>query len=200
MNEGSKQVLVSFSGEIIETTVADKTSVADDWVHNALSTHAGKRIILVGLDCKFSPHPISRMSGKISTLQLCLCTKCRVLQLLHMNEFPQSIKTFLSMPSITFVGIKIHENTHKLWKEYQLICNKKMDVRALAKIWFPISFHGTPSLRALAYEVAGLCMRKTEKPYKCDWEARVLDDKLIEHACIGAYACYRIANKLLQEM
>ncbi|KAI8522558.1 hypothetical protein RHMOL_Rhmol13G0005900 [Rhododendron molle] len=159
MNEGSNLLLVSFSGEIIAATVADKASSVDNWVHNVLSTHRGQQIA-VGLDCKSRPHPIS----------------------------------------ITFVGIKIHENTRKLEEEYQLVCSKKVDIRALAKIWFPISFHGKSSLRALAHEVAGLCMQKTEKPYKCDWESRVLDNKLIEHASIDAYACYRIANKLIQEI
>ncbi|KAG5514125.1 hypothetical protein RHGRI_035503 [Rhododendron griersonianum] len=193
------ELLVSFSGEIIEATVADMASSVDNWVHNVLSAHRGQQII-IGLDCKSSPHPIRSMSGKISTLQLCHGTKCLFLQLLHMNEFPQSLKVFLSEPSIKFVGIKIHENTRKLEEGYQLVCSKKVDIRALAKIWFPISFHEKSSLRALAHGVAGLCMQKTEKPYKCDWESRVLNDKLIEHACIDAYACYRIANKLIQEI
>ncbi|XP_057461148.1 uncharacterized protein LOC130751577 [Actinidia eriantha] len=117
-----------------------------------------------------------------------------------MDHFPQSIKGFLSDPNITFVGVELYENTEKLWNEYELFCSQKPDVRALVKFWFPISFQGKPSLRAIGHELAGLCLRKTKKPYKCDWESRVLDEQLIEHACIDAYACYRIAHKLLQDV
>ena len=64
---GEIKHLVSFSGETIETTVADRASIADDWLQNIKSTHSGHQII-VGLDCKFNPHPITSMSGKIATL------------------------------------------------------------------------------------------------------------------------------------
>ncbi|CAL5425876.1 unnamed protein product [Camellia sinensis] len=152
MNVGAQKV-----GKIIEKTVTNKASMADKWVHSVdiEYTHSGQNII-IGLDRKFKPHPIRSMSSKTAALQLSLGTHCLILQLLYMDHLPQSIKTFLANPNITFVGIEFHNKTAKLWNEYELLCSKKVDIRALAKIWFPISFHGKPSLRALACEVSGL--------------------------------------------
>ncbi|KAI3460741.1 hypothetical protein Pfo_017404 [Paulownia fortunei] len=132
------------------------------------------------MGCKFIHHPIRSMSNKIAILQLCVDTKCLVLQLLHMDYIPQSIRDFLCDPHTTFVGL-----TYIF----------------LAKRLFPVSYKGRPSLKALAYGVVGLSMRKCSKicNYKGDWESIVIDKELVEQACTDVYASYSIAHKLLED-
>ncbi|KAG8372680.1 hypothetical protein BUALT_Bualt12G0091800 [Buddleja alternifolia] len=55
-----------------------------------------------------------------------------------------------------------NDNSQKLLKEYALSLNRKVDVHYLVKRWFPVSYKGRPSLKALAYGVAGLSIRKTK--------------------------------------
>ncbi|KAL8522699.1 hypothetical protein ACS0TY_012873 [Phlomoides rotata] len=195
---------VKFNGKIIETTVAKKASEADIWVQNTnnlMLMHQYNSSRVIGMDCKFIYHPISSMSNKMAILQLCFDTRCLVLQLLHMDSIPQSVRDFLSNSQTTFVGINIHENSTKLLKEYELTVMKKVDVHFLAKQWFPVSYKGRPSMRALANEIVGFPMRKCSKNngiIKGNWESRCLDTELIEQACVDAYASYAMAHKLLR--
>ncbi|XAR61437.1 DNA helicase [Bertholletia excelsa] len=145
---------------------------------------------------EFNRHPIRSICGKITTLQVCLDTKCLLLQLLHMHHLPESIKCFLADPVFTFVGMDIHHNITKLCNEYGLACSKMVDIRALAKTSFPISFH-KPGLKTLADEVLGLYMEKPMDVCRSNWEARVFDERQIEYACIDAYASCRIGARLL---
>lgn len=187
---------VEFNGKTIETTVTNKASEVDVWVQNA-NKLSGNRII--GMDCKFIRHPITSMSNKMAILQLCFDTKCLVLQLLHMHSIPQSVRNFLTDSHNTFVGVAIHENSTKLLKEYEVGVNKKVDIHFLASHWFPFSYKGRPSMRALACGIAGFSKRNCNANaiIKGNWESRLLDTQLIEQACVDAYASYAMARHLL---
>ncbi|GFP80609.1 werner syndrome-like exonuclease [Phtheirospermum japonicum] len=193
--------LVEFNDKIIETTVTNKASVAQYWLQNIAksSKRRGKNCRIVGMGCKYVRHPINSMSNKVAILQLCVDTKCLVLQLQHMDYTPHSIIDFLNDSQTTFVGVEIQANSLKLLKDYALKVSHKVDLHFLAKRWFPVSYKGRPSMKALAYGVVGLSMRKKSDDYKGDWESVVLDQELVEQACTDAYACYVIAHKLLQD-
>ncbi|KAG6429220.1 hypothetical protein SASPL_107265 [Salvia splendens] len=169
--------LVKFEGKIIETTVTNKANVADDWIQSInrlLKQHQGHKII--GMGCKFIHHPILSMSNKTPLLQLCFQTKALILQLLHIDSIPLSMRDFLSDSNTTFVGIDIRNNSRKLLEE------------------------GRPSMRALAYCIVGFSARKCRSNVniKGDWESRILDTELVEQACVDAYTSYIIAHKLLK--
>ncbi|GAV78963.1 DNA_pol_A_exo1 domain-containing protein, partial [Cephalotus follicularis] len=190
---------IQFSGITIDTTVTKEGSVADAWVQNIRSMKMEQQII-VGLDCEWRPHPIPDMSNKTATLQLCVDTKCLILQLFYIDFIPQSLKSFLSDPNVTFVGVEVARDVGKLNAEYQLSCSSVADVRELTMIRWPSMFYRKPGLKDIAASVAGLSMPKPRDVCRSDWQSRVLDYKQIEYACIDAYASFRIGHKLLKEM
>ncbi|KAL6539628.1 hypothetical protein OROHE_011399 [Orobanche hederae] len=193
--------LVEFSGKTIETTVTKKASVARHWLQNVVKSFeqsCDNRI--VGIGCKYIRHPVdSSTSNKIAVLQLCVDTKCLVLQLLHMDSVPPPVTDFLGDSRNTFVGVEIQEDSRKLLEDYALDVNRKVDLHFLAKHWFPVSYRGRPSLKALAYGVVWLSRRRKCSEYKGDWESVVLDQELVDQACTDAYAYYSFAHKLLQD-
>ncbi|KAL6532779.1 hypothetical protein OROGR_013739 [Orobanche gracilis] len=193
--------LVEFSGNTIETTVTNKASVARHWLQNIIKTYERScENRIVGIGCKYIRHPVdSSTSNKIALLQLCVDTKCLVLQLLHMDSVPPPVKDFLGDSRNMFFGVEIREESRKLLEEYGLDVNRKVDLHFLAKHWFPVSYRGRPGLKELAYGVARLSRRRTCSDYKGDWESIVLDQELVDQACTDAYACYSIAHKLLQD-
>ena len=194
--------LVPFCGKIIETTVTDKASIVENWVLSIRSKFMfnGQKVI-AGFNCKWKSHPIRSMSSKIATLQLCVDTECLVIQLLHINDMPQSIRSFLSDSNVIFVGIEIEETVFKLQNEYGLSCTKKIDVRSLVKVHFPLSFYGKPGLKALANRLVGLHKwRPSDDECLKNMDSRFLDVEQVKFACIDAYALYRIGHKLLKEM
>ncbi|KAK1354353.1 3'-5' exonuclease domain-containing protein [Heracleum sosnowskyi] len=198
MEYSSSKHLVSYCGQLIETTVTNNAYVVDHWIGTFLrNPKNGERIIIVGLDCKFKRHSIPSLSNKIATLQLCIDTKCLVLQLVHMDSMPHSLTNLLDDKRVTFFGVRVDAYALNLSRDYGLkFCKKIVDIRDLAKIWFPISYLKECSLKAIAYEVAGLSTRRRKKKCGLDWEAQVLDVELTEYASVDAYALYKIAHTM----
>ncbi|TXG63269.1 hypothetical protein EZV62_010263 [Acer yangbiense] len=190
---------VYFSGKIIETTVTDKASIADAWVVNISSIYGGQKIV-VGLDSEWRPHPNRDMDNTTAVLQLCVDTKCLIVQMFFMDYIPESLKNFLSDPNVTFVGVEVARDVAKLKNEYGLQSSSIADVRDLTLKRWPNAFYRKPGLKDVARLVVGLEMPKPKDVCRSDWQSRVLDDLQIEYACIDAYASFKIGHKLLKEM
>ncbi|XAR61435.1 hypothetical protein NMG60_11035136 [Bertholletia excelsa] len=171
---------VYISGGAIEATVTDKAAAVHEWVRDTLSPY-GARPMVVGLDCEWN---CNSMTNKAATLHLCFGIKCLIIQLLYLDYIPQSIKDFFCDSNVTFVGVEIGADVQAQ--------------RQLAMERWPSKFYQKPGLKTLAYEVVGLAMEKPMHVCSSNWEARILDVKQIEYACIDAYACYRIGHKLLR--
>ncbi|KAL7603911.1 3'-5' exonuclease [Lactuca sativa] len=191
----SSKYHVNYDRKTIVTTVTDKAAVAEEWVGEIVMLYANHPSMVVGLDVEWRPHHISYMSNKSATLQLCIDTKCLILQLFYMDEIPLSLKSFLLNPKFTFVGIEVEGDISKLKNEYGLDCAKSADIREEAKKKFPGRFR-RPGLKDMAMEVAGIHMKKPKHVCMSNWEARVLNENQVEYGCIDAYASYKIAYKL----
>ncbi|GAB2282166.1 hypothetical protein Dimus_016719 [Dionaea muscipula] len=207
---------VYYNGKTIEAKITNKASKIDSWVNQMLSKHIPpkhpQRFIIAGLDCKYKFYPCKSMRTRIATLQLCIDSDCLVIQLLHLDMIPDSLGDFLGNRSIVFVGVEILENLRKLWGEYGLQCSKAYDLRALARVNFPLSFGGVqycssrtrsyPSLKALGYWLVGLESCEAADGHHClrEIDSEVLDLKQIEIACVDAYASHSIGLKLLEHL
>ncbi|KAL2941677.1 Werner Syndrome-like exonuclease [Bienertia sinuspersici] len=185
---------INFAGKTIETTVTTNADSITQWITQTLSHHKGKKVI-VGLDVEWKPNRTKYMNNKAATLQLCINTKCLIIQLIYLNYVPQSLKDFLSTKlydNVTFVGVEIESDVAKLRREYGLICGQMKDL--YKRVGMNRQKIG---LKNLAWEVVGLVISKPKHVTMSNWEARVLSEEQIEYACIDAYASYKIANKLM---
>ncbi|GKF56878.1 Werner syndrome-like exonuclease [Tanacetum coccineum] len=126
---------VKFDNKTIETIVTNQCDVADAWVKEILVAHADNRNVVVGFNVKwYNWTSTATTSYKCSTLQLCVETKCIILQLDWIKEISKSFKNFLRNPNITFVGA--HEDFTKLVCDYDLDCAKFVDIRTVViKKW-----------------------------------------------------------------
>ncbi|KAF9594346.1 hypothetical protein IFM89_030475 [Coptis chinensis] len=196
----SSKYNVQFSGVVIETTVTNKGSTAEDWVIEIRTLHNGRRIIL-GLDCEWRCPDKWGYLNKVATLQLCVDNKCLIIQMVYMDYFPQSLKDFLNDPNVTCVGVEVNDDVSRIRNEYGLSCSSTADIRELASRSYSLDaifmYKPKPGLKDLALLVAGLDMEKPRYVVKSDWQAAVLDHEQIRYACIDAYASHRIGRKLL---
>ncbi|GLT43102.1 hypothetical protein SLA2020_170740 [Shorea laevis] len=188
--------IVFLSGEVIYVTVTDKAAVVDSWVQNIRSMYNGQQVI-VGLDSEWRPNQFPFMSNKTAVLQLCVDTKCLILQLFYLDRVPQSLRDFLGDPNFTFVGVEVARDAEKLRIEYRLHCSNVADVREITMKRWPTLFYGKPRLKDIANLVPGLHMPKPVDVCRSDWQSRVLDAEQIQYACIDAYASYKIGQRLL---
>ncbi|KAI3497954.1 hypothetical protein L2E82_13966 [Cichorium intybus] len=198
-DSASSKYHVNYDGKTIETTVTNKAAIIEKWVVDILSFYRRNPMVVVGLDVEWRPHHNPSMSNRSATLQLCIDTKCLIIQLFYVDELPLSLKSFLLNPRFTFVGVEVDEDILKLKNEYGLDCAKSADVRSETIKRWPFKYSRKPGLKHIARDVAGIHMEKPMHVCKSDWDARVLNENQVEYACIDAYASYKIAHKLFLE-
>lgn len=93
----------------------------------------------------------------------------------------------------------MEETQRKLGNEYGLWFAKKIDIRSLVRLHYPLSFGGKPGLKAIASRLLQLHGWKPKNLCVSNLEFRGLGAELIKFACIDAYVCYRIGKKLIME-
>uniref|UniRef100_A0A7N1A074 3'-5' exonuclease domain-containing protein n=1 Tax=Kalanchoe fedtschenkoi TaxID=63787 RepID=A0A7N1A074_KALFE len=191
---------IGFDGKSIETTVTREAPAVTQWLTGIISANSGKPNVVVGLDVEWKPQHVSGVSSKAAIVQLCLDTKCLIIQLLHMNEgVAQSLKDFLVNPGFTFAGVGIEADVTKLKNDYGLAGNvKTADVGELAvKKWSGLG--NKPGLQELASRIVGLNVTKPNDVTVSNWEANTLTKEQVEYATIDAYASFKLGHKLLLE-
>ncbi|GAB2277430.1 hypothetical protein Dimus_012136 [Dionaea muscipula] len=177
-DHSTQKLRVSFSAKSIDTTVTDNAAVVDQWVREVQSMYGSAANTVVGLDIEWSNHDLL-MSNKTATLQLCVDTRCLIVQLLYMDHIPQSLKSFCWSPNFIFVGFDMADDVARLRDDYELLFLWTKDVKAEAMYRWPSRFR-RPGLKDLAWEVAGLHMEKPKTLSMRNWENRVLTEQQIE--------------------
>jgi len=183
---------VSIASQTIETTVTCDGATISRWVSDVSSVHRGKTVI-VGLDVEWRPNFSRYTNNKAATLQLCVDTRCLIIQLIHLTAIPQSLRDFLS--EMTFVGVEVANDVAKLNREYGLTCQNVKDLREAAGVGAGRS--PRPGLKQLARQIVELEIEKPKKVTLSNWEARVLSEIQVKYACVDAYASYCIGHRLL---
>ncbi|KAJ4914717.1 hypothetical protein Rs2_00267 [Raphanus sativus] len=193
------RTLIPFHEILIETTVTNEVSIAKSWILAVRSETQEDPKVVISLNSKTNPQD----DAKTATVQLCIKNKCLILQLLHMNQntnFEECFGDLFCDERFVFVGIGIAETAKKL--NSLLIVVKKVDVRDLVKVNYPISYgvRSRLSLKAMACELLGFGSWKPRREI-CprDFASRVLDEEVIKLLSIDAYVSYEIGYKMLTQ-
>ncbi|ESQ36668.1 hypothetical protein EUTSA_v10009718mg [Eutrema salsugineum] len=192
--------LIPFHEILIETTVTNEVSIVKSWILTALSAYREDPTVIISLNSKSHPQD----DAKTATLQLCIKTKCLILQLLHMSQIT-NLKDCLSDlfddERFVFVGIGIAKTVASLDGLIRVIA-KKVDVRDLAKVNYPFSYgeRSRLSLKAMACELLGFCSWRPKREF-CprDLANDVLDEEVIKFLSVDAYVSYEIGVKMLTQ-
>ncbi|KAK4264434.1 hypothetical protein QN277_025613 [Acacia crassicarpa] len=188
------------NGKSIETTVTDKASVADEWVqdiinkYNNVTDQASSsvvddnsllvddnslvKLVAVGLDVKCSRHD---NNVNPATLQLCIDDKCLILQLLYMDQFPYSLKSFFMDSKFAFVGVNVENNISMINARYGLKVKNRIDVTVE---------------RMCFHDVAVMLQGKPPSGWMSDWEARILSLDQVQFACLDSYVSYLLCASI----
>lgn len=187
----STTILVN--GVSITVNVVANASQVDSQISGLKSVISTHQKPIVGLDAEWKPNTAGS-TNKLATLQLCVGSKCLILQLLHFDHIPNSLKNFLADLNITFVGVGIQEDVRKFKNDYGVDCRNVVELGPLAA-----NVLGSPArgLSELALTVVGLEVEKPIDVTLSDWSARALSFEQIKYAAIDAYAAFLIGKKLM---
>ncbi|XP_010501289.1 PREDICTED: uncharacterized protein LOC104778531 [Camelina sativa] len=189
---------IPYSEKLIETTVTNEVSVVKNWLLAIRVAYQEEPTVIISLNSKTSPQD----DAKTWTLQLCIKTKCLILQLLHANQntnLGECISDLFLDERFVFIGIGIAEKVTKLGWLNRVV--KKADVRDLVKVNFPLSYgekSSRLSLKGMAYDLLGFgSWIPKRKICPTDLANEVLDEEVIKFLSIDAYVCYEIGCKML---
>ncbi|KAL6626301.1 hypothetical protein ACP70R_030027 [Stipagrostis hirtigluma subsp. patula] len=198
-SHATTRLTVRFGSAAIDNTVTRDAAVADEWVRSVRASAprgAGRRLI-VGLDCEWKPNSCSWLSSKVAILQLCVGTRCLVLQLFYVNRIPATLRSFLADPDVRVVGVGVGEDAAKLDADYGLACAAPVDLEGLRNQYLGRVGGRRLGLKGFAREVLGLIMDKPINVTKSNWENHDLELAQIQYACIDAYVSYKLGEKYL---
>ncbi|WCJ22350.1 Polynucleotidyl transferase ribonuclease H-like superfamily protein [Euphorbia peplus] len=191
---------INFGGQLIETTVTARAGEVDNWISSINRSRSYYDEIIVGLDCEWRPNVQRGVTNITATLQLCVGTKCLIIQLFYMEYIPQSLHNFMRNRSNIFVGVEVDRDVAKLRGDYELDCAHTADVRDLAISYWPNLFSNPrPGLKEIAFRVLGLSMVKPPEVCRSDWQKRELTAAQVEYATIDAYASFSLGYRLIKE-
>ncbi|OAP12401.1 hypothetical protein AXX17_AT1G01840 [Arabidopsis thaliana] len=191
--------LIPFREKLIETTVTNEVSIAKNWILAIRLTYRDEPTVIISLNSKTNPQD----DAKISTLQLCIKTKCLILQLLHMKQntnLGECLSDLFRDERFVFVGIGIAKTVAKLGGLVRVVV-KKVDVRDLVKVNFPFSYgeRSRVSLKGMACELLGFGSWKPKREI-CprDLANEVLDVEVVKFLSVDAYTLRFQIQKLWQ--
>ncbi|XP_010468138.1 PREDICTED: uncharacterized protein LOC104748153 [Camelina sativa] len=214
---------VDFFGEEFIVTVTPDPSVINRWIrdvlfNNRFSSHP--LVVGVGVQwtpltyysdspppddsyatdlppgCYYADPPPSGRSYSDSPadiLQLCVGNKCLIIQLGYCEQVPNSLRSFLTDPETTFVGVWNSQDARKLAICcHQLEIGNLLDVRRYVNDSWGRSMRGC-SFEEIVEEVMGYQgVRLDPDISMSDWTAYDLDNDQILQASLDAYVCHQL--------
>ncbi|KAG7630963.1 3'-5' exonuclease domain [Arabidopsis suecica] len=127
------------------------------------------------------------------TLQLCVGNQCLIIQLCHCDQVPTSLRSFLTDPNTTFVGVWNSQDAGKLARsKHQLEIGKLLDIRQY------VNDSRGKSMRGCSFEEIvdeflgspGSGLRLDPAISMSDWSVHVLDRDQVLQASIDVHVCH----------
>ena len=160
---------------------------------------------VVGLDIKFVE--TKRSSSIDKFLLLCVGTRCLIIQVLHLEYFPETLREFLSDETICFLGTGMSNIVQELdSRQSHVYLSNRYETRSVkCKTGVEVGFLAAkilkkPNIEKYGFaELAGEIGMDIKLPIgECpDWNAKVFSHEEIKYAIHNAYTSYVIGNKLL---
>ncbi|CAN6921237.1 unnamed protein product, partial [Brassica oleracea] len=200
---------VDFFGSEFTVTVTRSSSVITRWINNHYSS---SHPLVVGVGVQWTPagyHPIYLCDNcyyaepslgsyynadpEADTLQLCVGTRCLVIQLSHCDDVPDELRSFLTDPRTVYVGFWNGQDAGKLARSrHGLEIGELLDLRNYVQ-----DSGGFGMSRCSFEEMVEECMgyqgvRLDRGISMSDWSAYELDHEQILQASVDAYVCFEL--------
>ncbi|RZC88294.1 hypothetical protein C5167_016086 [Papaver somniferum] len=189
---------VKFHSDEINTVLTQTASVVDDWM-SKLYQDFGSALnnLIVGFDVEWRPNFHKNQENKVSIMQLCVGSRCLIIQLMYLDKMPESLIDFLGNPSFTFVGVGINEDVEKILCDYELGVGNTLDLRVLAAQKLNKIELKKMGLRDLTEAILGLNMVKPKKVTMSRWDAEYLTYDQVLYACLDVVVAFKMAKHLM---
>lgn len=182
---------IDFFGERLIVTVTHTTSTIRRWIHSIrfFSRLRSSHPLVVGLDVQWTP---GGSDPPPDILQLCVGTRCLIIQLSHCKYVPDVLRSFLEDQTITFVGVWNSQDKDKLERfHHQLDIWRLVHIRHYLHPLLLSSSFETIVKVYLGHEG----VTKDKELCMSNWGARSLSHDQIVQASHDVYVCCKLGVK-----
>ncbi|KAJ8748931.1 hypothetical protein K2173_013367 [Erythroxylum novogranatense] len=180
---------VNFFGTPISVTVTSAASVVREWINATLyyrRYQLGR--LVVGMGVQWNPR--NGNDPPADTLQLCVGTRCLIVQLHHCDTVPLALRRFLSEERYTFVGIWNGSDAKKLMMtEHELRVHRLLDLRTYIDNLVRASVE---RIVECCLDYKGVALDKEIS--MSDWDDWWLTEEQVRQACVKAYVAFEIGK------
>ncbi|CAN6991822.1 unnamed protein product, partial [Brassica rapa subsp. trilocularis] len=195
---------VDFFGNEFTVTVTRSSSVITRWINNVqyynrYSSHP----LVIGVGVQWTPiylcdncyyaDPYYNADPEADTLQLCVGTRCLVIQLSHCDDVPDELRSFLTDPRTFYVGFWNGQDAGKLARSrHGLEIEELLDLSNYVQdsVGFGMS---RCSFEEMVEECMGYRGVRLDRGISMsDWSAYELDHEQILQASVDAYVCFKL--------
>lgn len=205
LSEGDREPDLSHSSRPLEERLlAERVFVVQSEAEWEAAWHVVKTELenypVLGLDCEWIS--IRGKRNPVSLLQLAsssgLCVLVRLLQVTWGGcPLPKALLELLGDSRVLKVGVGIHEDGCKLFRDYCATVRGCVDLRHLAMRQRKAVFSGCLSLKSLAQEVLDITLDKSLHLRCSNWEAEELSHAQITYAAQDAHVSMALFFQLL---
>ncbi|KAI3965218.1 hypothetical protein MKX01_008940 [Papaver californicum] len=196
--ETHQSYTIKFHGDEINTVLTHTASIVEDWISKIYQDFSSVlNNLIVGFDVEWRPNFHKNQENKVSVLQLCVGSRCLIIQLLYIDKIPKPLIDFLGNPSFTFVGVGIDEDVEKILYDYELGISSTVDLRILAAQKMNKIELKKMGLRDLTEAVLSLNLVKPKKVTMSRWDAEYLTYDQVLYACLDAVVAFKMAKNLM---
>ncbi|KAL2628690.1 hypothetical protein R1flu_013376 [Riccia fluitans] len=147
---------------------------------------------MFGLDIEWRPNRRKGEDNKTALLQISSPTECLLVQLLHIDYMPDSLKNFLKDPTNFFAGVGISEDDSKLARDHGLVCKSLVEL----KNYGGSSLSRVLSLKDLPRQVLYLSIPKNRDVTLSDWAQLHLTRQQVDYACMDTWISCAVYKEL----
>ncbi|XP_026438066.1 uncharacterized protein LOC113336632 [Papaver somniferum] len=166
-------IITNFFGTWIQTTLTSRPEIIHQWIHHYWQVYGmlfGNRLI-VGAGVQWRPS-----NHRADTLQLCIGTRCLLIQLSHTPYIPDILRWFLVDVNIHFVGIRNRFDAERLRiSDHELLISNLINIGDFIDIGLP-GLRGDPSVG------------------RSNWSAEHLTIDQVQYAVVDAYVSFELGR------
>ncbi|KAF9594355.1 hypothetical protein IFM89_030484 [Coptis chinensis] len=189
---------IKFFDKRFTTTVTSSPYEIRKWIRSTWYHYSAYRTqLIVGLGVQWNPD--SDNNNPADTLQLCVGSRCLIIQLSQTDYVPELLRRFLGDTDTTFVGIWNHSDESRLEQcEHKLVLGSEpIDLRYKVADRFGEYELQRASMESLVGRFFGYHgVGKDPNVARSEWDADWLDDEQVLYASVDAFVSFQMGKEM----
>ena len=146
---------------------------------------------MVGFDCEWNYNPITKATGKVSSIQVACADSVWLFRVKPSEGVPRALALLINDSNIVKAGRNVKGDLKKLNRDYGIAWKGALELGAFCRRRGAIE-RGTLGLSDISAVVLGGKLCKDSNLRLSDWESETLEENQVMYAALDAWASFKI--------